>query len=292
MSQPIALQEKAEPTPAPVAAKSKGEKLFDRAVYGGLAGVGTFFATLYLTFNMRYGKWASQYNRMVDRSTDALGKLLPASASRAAAEKSVLTTALMMGGNAMLLPVWVAEHFKQPIVRGLNAMLGDTTPPDAIAKSPKQTFWSLFEGRMLAWGAVFGALYSADKAFPQTFKTFEHEFATRFSQLLRKPVEIMKDGKLVPSKTFLLGKIGAVDMFATAAAATILYVGGHFFARKHEEKKTQRKLQHGSKEPALLAAENDERSTAESSQPAATITSAALHQGMATSGVQRITNEI
>ena len=39
---------------------------------------------------------------------------------------------------------------------------------------------------------------------------------------------------------FRLGEIGAFDVFATAAAATILYIGGHFFARKQAEKKAVR----------------------------------------------------
>jgi hypothetical protein len=221
--------------------KSKGEKTFDRAVYVGMAGVGTFFATLYMAFKLKHGGWAGpRYQRAVEWTQRNLGRFLSPQTSEKVAEEAVMTTALMMGGNAMILPIGAAEHYKVPIVSGLNVMIGDKTPPEAIEQAPKQTWWSLIEGRLVAWGAVFSALMTARFAVPDTFKLFPKEVGQRthqFVQWLRKE-PMLGETAMKKTKAFRYGEIGAFDVFATAAAATILYIGGHFFARKQAEKKS------------------------------------------------------
>jgi hypothetical protein len=77
-------------------------------------------------------------------------------------------------------------------------------------------------------------------------KTFEDEVGTRMCQWFNKPKERNVLGALAKSKTYIFGKIGALDFFATIAAATLLYVGGHFFARKQEEKYEQKVQRKGS----------------------------------------------
>ena len=210
-------------------AKSKGEKLFNRAVYGGLAGVGTFFVTLKAAYELRYGRGKGWYESSVAR----LAKHIPETGARIAVE----TTTLMQGGNLMVLPVLLAEKHKVKIVSGLNVMLGDTTPPEAVEQGPKQTAMSLIEGRALAWGVVFSTLLTAFLVLPKTYEKFTDEIAQKVHNLAgrfnwNKAAEAIKD-----SKSYRYGELAAIDMFATAAAATLLYVGGHFFAKRHEEKK-------------------------------------------------------
>ena len=238
MTEPKTEHDKAEQAIAPVAAvKSKGEKAFDRGVYAGFAGVGTFLLTVPVTYLLKYhGKVAPHFERAVDTMHRGLSKIFPA-LKRETADKVMTTTALMMGGNMMLLPIGVAEKHKVAIVSGLNTAMGDPAPPEQIEKAPKQTWGSLIESRLVAWLAVFTAFKGAEKFVPKTLTLFEQEVGERMCTLLGKPKERMVAGKLVPSKTYLFGKIGALDFFATIAAATLLYVGGHFFARRHEEKK-------------------------------------------------------
>ncbi len=215
--------------------KSKGGKLFDWGVYGGIAGVGTFIVTIPMAFVLKDGKRAGQYERVVGWVEKHAGRFLSPSTAKKFAEEAVMTTTLMQGGNAMLIPVGIAEHYKVPIVTALDEKLGDQASPESIEATPKQTWMSLIEGRMLAWGAVFSTLFSASLAFPKTFQTFTNEFAERACKLVGKPTwDVAKNQE---SRAFKLGKLGALDVFATAAAATLLYVGGHFFARRHEEKK-------------------------------------------------------
>lgn len=224
--------------------KSKGAKAFDWGTYGGLAGVGTFVVTIPVTYLLKYhGKVSPYFERAVDGLHRGLTKLFP-SIKRETADTILTTTALMQGGNAMLIPVGLLEKHKVPIVSGLNTMLGDPTPAEQIEKAPKQTWRSLLESRAVAWLAVYAAFRTAAKFVPNTLAMFEHEVGERMCQLFKKPIERLVDGKMVKSKTYLFGKIGALDFFATIAAATLLYVGGHFFARKQEERKERRASGH------------------------------------------------
>jgi len=232
-----------EPLPEAKNTKSGGEKTFDRAVYVGLAGVGTFIVTLYLAFKLKHGGWAGpRYQEAIGWTQRNLARVFSPETSKKVAEEAVMTSALMMGGNAMIVPIGVAEHYKVPIVSGLNTMMGDKTPPEAIEKAPKQTWWSLIEGRLVAWGAVFGALMSARFAVPKSFELFQAEVGERTHQLVqwmrRAPTLVGEAVK--ETRSFRVGKLAALDVFATIAAATILYVGGHFFARKQAEKKADR----------------------------------------------------
>ena len=232
-----------EPLPEAKNTKSRGEKTFDRAVYVGLAGVGTFMATLGLGYMLKYGGWAGpRYNQAIDWTKKNLARVFSPDTSKKVAEEAVMTSALMMGGNAMILPIGAAEHYKVPIVSGLNTMMGDKTPPEAIEKSPKQTWRSLIEGRLVAWGAVFGALISARSALPDTFKLFPEEVGARAHQVVQwaRRAPVLASDAMKKTRSFRVGEMAAFDVFATIAAATILYVGGHFFARKQAEKKMDR----------------------------------------------------
>lgn len=221
--------------------KSKGEKRFDQIVYGGIAGVGTLLATLPIAYSFKHGKLGGDsYRKAVNWVEKKLNGVLSTKNSRAFAEEAVMTTSLMMGGNVMLLPVAVAEHYKVPLVAKLNTAKGDPTPPETIALAPKQTLWSLIEGRILAWGAVFGTLFTASRLLPNTFQTFTNEVGTRTHELTQWLRQKPKLAAPQHSVSFKIGELAALDVFATAAAASLLYVGGHFFARKHEEKKELR----------------------------------------------------
>lgn len=234
MNTPITPQTVAEPRLETHETKSKGEKLFNRFVYGGLAGVGTFFVTLFAAYELVHGRGRNFYNSSVKGLSKYIGEK--------AANIAVQTTVLMQGGNLMVLPVLWLENRKVKIVSGLNVMLGDKTPPEAVEQSPKQTATSLAEGRALAWGAVFVPLLTAYLTFEKTYTTFVDEFAQKVYRVAEK-FNWNKPGiPMANSKAYRFGTLGAIDVFATAAAATLLYIGGHFFARKQEERHMRKEL--------------------------------------------------
>lgn len=286
-----------EHKPKPVAAeaphaktKSKGEKFFDRVVYGGIAGLGTFIITVPVTYFLKHQPTMKPY---YEKAVDWLHTKLPASYSRETANKILSTTALMQGGNLMLLPVGYLEKHKVQIVKGLNVTLDDPTPADQIEMAPKQTWKSLIESRGLAWLMVFGAFKAAEKYAARTLVAFEEDMGDLACRVFRKDkmrkiVETI-DGvdKIMEreTKTYLFGKIGAWDMFATAAAVTLAYIGGHFFARKQEQKKEVRAARRQSamgeprRDDATIVATPAEESL-NRSEPVAKIGGDRQHQGL------------
>jgi hypothetical protein len=227
---------------------------------------------------LKYGSWAGpRYKAAVNWTQGKLMGVFSPKLSEKIADEAVMTTALMMGGNAMILPIGAAEHYKVPIVSGLNVMMGDKTPPETIEQAPKQTWTSLIEGRLVAWSAVFAAIIGARVAVPKTFELFPNEVGSRAHELLQKMRKrpVLTDEAMKQTKSFQYGHLGAFDVFATIAAASILYVGGHFFARKQAEKKAdQHERLHATHEiPATL--DEAPRTMAESR-----IVGDKLHQGV------------
>lgn len=281
----------AEPCATAKKTKSKGERVFDWAVYGGIAGVGTFVATVPLVYLFRHTAAGERYyTSIVNGLRKALEKVAPQLVSKKIAEDAVMTASLMMGGNVMLLPVGYAEKHKVMTVTGLNTILGDDTPADQIEAEPKQTWGSLLKARLTAWGTVFAAIFSASSLFPKAFATFENEFAERACKALGKPTEVMKEGRMMPSRSFLLGKISALDVFATAAAAMLLYVAGHSFARKREEKKHQPSRHHAGLAGLPDAVEADARITHDG--PETTLEGERRHDGKAQEPALAIANQL
>lgn len=260
----------------PARAKSKGEHLFDRVVYGGFAWVGTFIVTLKAAFSIKYGRWKGGYDSAVVKTEGLLKRVMPSIAGRKAAEQFVQTGALMQGGNLMLLPIGIAEHYKVPIVNGLNRMLGDTTPAEQIEERPQQTWWSLIEGRLVAFAVIFSTLFGASALLSKTFATFTEEFGERTHKVVQwvKGKTPLAGEAVKGSKSYRYGELAALDIFATTAAATLLYVVGHFFARKQEEKKERKALKQAEDVPF-----KDEASEV-IALPAATVAAEREHAGM------------
>lgn len=214
------LQNQELPPPAP--RRSKGEKLFNWLVYGGLGGVATFLLTLYPAYKMRYKGGEAWIGRHLER-LGIHGKI---------ANQVATATSLSLGGHIMLLPIAYAEAHHTQIVDGLNKMTLDPTPVEAIKVKPKPTLSSIISGRLVAWAAVVSGFIAAIEFFPKSLSTFENEFAERFCRVIRKPMHVAGE----ETKAFRYGKIAALDVFATACAATLLYIGSHFFARKKLER--------------------------------------------------------
>ena len=230
-------------------AKSKGEKLFDKITYVGIAGIGTFHTTVVLTDELKFGKLKWIHEGVAKGIEGAANFIAPRGDHKQLAEDAAMTTSLMMGGNLMLLPIGYAEQHKVQFVDGLNAAMDDKTPKEAIEKAPKQTWMSLLKSRCLAWAAVFTTFKVLGHYYGATMKSFESQTGDLLCHIMgNRPTHrmetVVKDGietlERVETKTYRYGNIGALDMFATIGAATLLYLGGHFFARKQELKKELR----------------------------------------------------
>lgn len=229
--------------------RSKGEKIFDDAVYTGLGGVATFILTIPVAHKFIFGSWKGVIDKGTKWLTDTKPmQILPTGLRHKLSKSLVTSSILMQGGNLMLLPIAWAEHYKVRIVRGLNTMLGDETDPALIEEAPKQSLGNLFVARMKALGVVFASFFTAELLFEKPLERFNHAcgralsgFTGRATHINLKPgmihngVEITEKTRAM-SKTYEYGLLGGLDIFATAAATTLLYEGSRDSAKKHAKK--------------------------------------------------------
>jgi len=206
---------------------SKGERWFDWLTYGGIAGVGVFLVTLPLTYWSKYAGGAKNFKA-------AAHWLEKKGFSAHTAEDLVMTTSLMQGGNLGLIPVKLMENNKPQIVKKINDVLGDSTDEKAVEAEPKQSWTSLLKARIImAWTPVFLSFRAATMLLgKEKFQHFEHWFS---ESLICKPLGKATHIAGVETKAFRYGKIAALDAFATAAAATLLYIGSNIFAKQEKD---------------------------------------------------------
>lgn len=248
---------------------SIGEKVFDVSVYGVVNYLGTLILTVPIAHALQYGVGKNTFDSIAGRlpSEGVGGKL-----SRAL----LMATTTMQGGNVMLLPVKWAESHKVGFVNKVNKAFGDKTDPSEIQEVPKQTWGSLIGGRILAWTTVFGSMFGADFVVGKQFAAYEQWFGRKTSQIMKKaPYEglpkkmihahgalkgkiaeatlrgestaklekgLAKLGKKIAqfeTEPFHYGRIISIDIFATAAATALLFIGSRFFANHNAKKKQQ-----------------------------------------------------
>jgi hypothetical protein len=210
--------------------RSVGEKIFDWTTYSGINGIGTFALTLPVAYFLKHGGGKPHYDKAAAALERQLVKVLPQDISGKASKIFLETSILMQGGNAMLLPVGIAEHYKVPIVKGLNQFLGDKTDPSTIEAAPKQTAMTLIRGRLRAFGIVFGAMAFAETFFGNHMRQFQQAAGRALCAFRNRPID-------PHSKPYHYGELAALDVFSTAAAAVLLYEGSHKFAKEAQRKR-------------------------------------------------------
>ncbi len=246
---------------------SKGEKWFDWMTYGGVNFVGTFIATIPIAYALKYGKGAKWYQKGADWLTKK-------GVSHGHAENILLTTATMQGGNVAVFPVKYLEDRKAKIVSWFNEKLGEPDASEDIKREADQTWPSLIKSRLVAWGITFGSFTAAGMAFGKKFEEYGDKFAKKMCDIMKKPTHLIdpkvlktitdaKKLEKLESKAFRYGKLGAVDVYATAASATILYVASRFFAEPDKDFPCDPKDGHGNslsvkERPVLAAPESTE----------------------------------
>lgn len=249
---------------------SKGERLFDWLTYGGIAGIGAFAMTIPTTYWAKYGGGAAMFKKMA-------AKLTRNGISSHAAEDIVMTTALMQGGNLAIPPVKLMENYKPQIVEKFNQMLGDKSGEASVEMDPQQTWGSLIKSRITAWLAVYAgfrggaALFGGDK-----LSAFETSFAENvICGPLGKPTHIAGQ----ETKLFRYGKIAALDLFATAAAASLLYLTSRFFAKRNPHWHAHLQVPEGKTEAEHAQRKDMETPAPLASEPARLFTDSIQPQG-------------
>jgi hypothetical protein len=215
---------------------TKGEKWFDRSVYGGINWAVNFLVTVPVAFELKYGRGAKYFEA-------AAHKLAKTGMSEHKIEQALLTTCAMQGGNILVLPIKWAENKKVQIVGKLNKWFGEPDVTEEIKKEPQQSWGSLIKSRLMAWGTIFLSIETVARTFGKdAFEGFQNKFSKHIvcdplkfdTHTMQKNAEGVLEK--VETKAFRYGKIAAVDIFATTAAAVIFYVASRFFAKKKQHK--------------------------------------------------------
>jgi len=233
---PINTEEKTEIAKAEILAEktgdSKGERWFNGITYGGIGGVLNFVLTIPIAYKAKYGGWAKNF-------VAAAKKLEKSGLSPHTTEHVLMTTATMQGGNITVIPVKLLEDHKPEIVEKLNNMLGDKSGDASVDKENEQSWGSLVKARILmAWLPVFVSFKAAGKIFgEEKFLEFQDKFSEHvICAPLGQPTHTLGMKKIVENETklFRVGKIAALDVFASTAAAALLYIGSRFFAAANQ----------------------------------------------------------
>lgn len=204
---------------------SRGERTFNMMTYGGVAGIATFLLSLPIGYWVRYSKGGQEAIKWTAGHVKKVG------ISEAAAADAVMSTALMQGGNLMLWPIKKLEDKKPELVAKFNAGAKhpDTQAEDTAAEAElKQTWGSLLKSRfLLAWTPVFLSLRAATTlGGTKGFSMFEEGFA---KHVVCDPVGHPTHVNGQETLLYKYGRIGAIDVFATIACASLLYAGTRIF---------------------------------------------------------------
>ncbi len=209
---------------------SKGGKLFDLLTYGGIAGIGTFLVTIPLANLFKPGGSFHGMDQWLRKSFTKLG------AGERLVDEATTVTNLMWGGNLMLIPVSIAEHFRTPVVKFFNRVLHDPTDPKSIEDAPPQTLGSILKARAIAWSTVFVGFTATRHAIGDVrYEGIKHGMGSRWAKFRNQPIDVHN-----PKSSYNFGYTAAEDVLATVSSATLLYIGSHFFAKRAYEKKVEK----------------------------------------------------
>lgn len=282
--------------------RTHGDTLFDRWVYGGLNTVGTFIITIPLAYWAEHSKGGEKFfnsgtNKLI--STFGMGEKN--------AEKVMKTTTLGLGGTVMIVPVWLAEHYRKPLVEWFNQHFGSEKDKQTVVENPTpQTFASILKGRAVAWCAVFAGFKGAEAIAkqagnPAALGQFEDWFSKGVNRALGKDTHDAAKLAALEAKhgraaltaaekataetiSYRYGKLAALDVFATVAASSILYVTSRIFAKQHAAKEAAK--QAVPTVPAQVAVSEAPVPSVAKDAPETTIADAKHHAGVIAQDVQ------
>ena len=181
---------------------------------------------------------------------------------RKSSENVLETTALMMGGNIMALAIWPLElkRVKQKIVGWFNRRSNDPNAEEQgrinVEAEPKKGAISLLAGRIQAWIVVFASIKIGNIALekgsgwlakksnrikPVDLGNYVAFGGRMFKGAYQRLATLFKRTPSTNKGTFWqrIGEISAIDLWATTAAAILLFDRSGAYAEKQAKKREQ-----------------------------------------------------
>ena len=220
--------------------KTTGEKIFDFLTYGVMGTVGTFVASVGFAF-LAQRKFEKTWNNTATAISKPFIQHLKIedSAKQADVQKNannlLLSIVLMMGGNLFVAPIGWMEARKKDIVHSFNQRFGsekDVLQGDVdVENQPPVKFGPLLKSRLLAWATVFTSLTVASKFFEKPLTAF-----TQKGEDIAVKAADRIGSKMNREDVKNIGGNSAIDLFATIACTSMLYLFSKAFSRKEAAK--------------------------------------------------------
>lgn len=238
-------------------AKIPAERLFDKAVYGGISYAAQAFTGILLSYWIAHGGGKPHFDKMAGWLGPNFISKISKKTGQAAVDETrgwIVVSAMIMVGNAFLLPVKWLENRKPQIVRGINDRLNERrhargeviseeehadqqTRLAQMEKEPKQTWWSLGSGRAFGLAAVYGVLWAVAQKKNmrgENLNALGENFSVKAVQDTLDAAGLKSLAKSKPVENYT--RIAFYDIFYSMVSAGGLYVYSHFIRPPTESK--------------------------------------------------------
>lgn len=219
--------------------RSVGNKIYDFGVFGSVAFAGVSAMSAITGYEASYGKnkyfdWMRTANTKIQSGvSDFLSKTVMKKSEpthlKNVSKNITMTFVLGMGAHILMPLIKWMEDNRQKNAAKIDRALG-TTPPDkdVIANEVKQSWKSVFVGRMMSWGAAFVAVISIG---PKAMEKMTNFFGEKGENVWMK-LKPQSNQKIVRQWSNLI----VFDAIGTAVTALVMFVSSRFFAKRDAKK--------------------------------------------------------
>lgn len=216
-----------------------GNVIYDFGVFGTIAWIGVAALSAFSAHEAMFGtsKWFGWLRTINDKVFSGLSNSLqkifkntPKETLDGYAKGTTMFVTLGMGGNALMAPIKWMEDNRQRNAARIDNLLGTTPPdPETIEHEPKQTWKSVFSGRMMSWGLSYAAFLAMG---PKVTSKISNWFGERSADIFMRLSPKSNAGNVRK-----WADIAAFDALFTVITATLTYAFSRSVAKKDEEHK-------------------------------------------------------
>lgn len=241
VNKPVNSEEKAVTVAVEPEKKKKrtvGNIIYDFGVFGSFAWLGVTAMSALVGHEAMYGNnkyfnWLRAVNTFVHNGTAKfLSKYAMKNSSKESIDGLARSTSLFatmgMAGHSLMPPIKWLEDNRQKNAAKIDNLLGTEPPdPETIAKEPKQSWKSVFSGRMLSWGLSFASCLAMGPKLVSKLNNYFGEKGAN-SWMSFKP-------QSNPKSVRKWSDIIAFDAIFTVVTAFVTYAFSRFVAKKDDK---------------------------------------------------------
>lgn len=218
--------------------RTVGNRIYDFGVFGSVAWAGVSAVSALGAYEAMHGNnknfdWfrnltKNLYSGLKNTLSKGIMKNAKPETVDAVSKNTTMVFALGMGGHTLMpLIKWMEDH-RQSNAAKIDKALG-TTPPDAkeVEKEPKQSWKSVFSGRLISWASAFAVVLAVPHKITSKVNDYFGEKGAE-AWMKFKP-------KSNPAKVRRWSDIISFDLAFTALTATVTWAFSRFIAKKNSK---------------------------------------------------------